>query len=114
MRRNPPRRRILVDYATPAMAAVANHPTRVLRGDFAMNKQITCVLSAFFVAIAGTCARAEDTLRLTVGQRGLWDTAISEVGQRAGIFKKHGLALEILWTQGSGETQPAGIGGSVA
>jgi NitT/TauT family transport system substrate-binding protein len=78
-----------------------------------MNKQITCVLSALFVAIAGTCARAEDALRLTVGQRGLWDTAISEVGQRAGIFKKHGLALEILWTQGSGETQQAVIGGSV-
>jgi ABC-type nitrate/sulfonate/bicarbonate transport system substrate-binding protein len=33
---------------------------------------------------------------------------VSEVGQRAGIFKKHGLVLEILWTQGSGETQQAG------
>jgi NitT/TauT family transport system substrate-binding protein len=78
-----------------------------------MNQQIACVLSALLVAVAGTCARAEDTLRLTVGQRGLWDTSISEVGQRAGIFKKHGLALEILWTQGSGETQQAVIGGSV-
>ena len=58
-------------------------------------------------------ALAEDTLRLAVGQRGLWDTSISEVGQRAGIFKKHGLSLEILWTQGSGETQQAVIAGSV-
>src|ERR1700730_6884066 len=58
-------------------------------------------------------ALAEDTLRLAVGQRGLWDTSISEVGQRGGIFKKHGLSLEILWTQGAGETQQAVIAGSV-
>ena len=37
----------------------------------------------------------------------------SEVGQRAGIFKKHGLVLEILYTQGGGETQQAVISGSV-
>jgi NitT/TauT family transport system substrate-binding protein len=43
----------------------------------------------------------------------LWDTSISEVGQRAGIFKKHGLTLEILYTQGSGETQQAVIAGGV-
>jgi NitT/TauT family transport system substrate-binding protein len=35
------------------------------------------------------------------------------VGQRGGIFKKHGLTLEILWTQGAGETQQAVISGSV-
>jgi NitT/TauT family transport system substrate-binding protein len=63
------------------------------------------------VATAGS-ARAEDTLRLAIGQRGLWNTCISEVGQRAGIFSKHGLNLEILYTQGSGETQQAAIAGS--
>jgi len=56
---------------------------------------------------------AQETLRLAVGQRGLWDTSISDVGQRAGIFRKHGLDLEILYTQGSGETQQAAISGSV-
>jgi NitT/TauT family transport system substrate-binding protein len=50
-------------------------------------------------------ARAEDTLRLAIGQRDLWNTCIWEVGQRGGIFKKHGVNLEILYTQGSGETQ---------
>ena len=65
------------------------------------------------VALAMTCtALAEDTLRLAIGQRGLWNTCFSEVGQRAGIFKKHGLNLEILYTQGSGETQQAAIAGS--
>jgi putative ABC transport system substrate-binding protein len=43
----------------------------------------------------------------------LWDTSISDVGQRAGIFKKHGVTLEILYTQGSGETQQAVFAGSV-
>src|SRR5262249_9033857 len=34
-------------------------------------------------------------------------------GQRAGIFKKHGVTSEILYTQGSGETQQAVFAGSV-
>ncbi len=38
---------------------------------------------------------------------------MSEVGQRAGIFKKHGLVLDIVYTQGAGETQQAVISGSV-
>jgi NitT/TauT family transport system substrate-binding protein len=56
---------------------------------------------------------AQDTLKVAAGQRGNWDTSICEVGQRAGIFKKHGIVLEILYTQGGGETQQAVISGSV-
>jgi NitT/TauT family transport system substrate-binding protein len=58
-------------------------------------------------------AVAQDSLKLAVGQRGNWDTSVSELGQKAGIFKKHGLNLEILYTQGGGETQQAVISGSV-
>jgi len=58
-------------------------------------------------------ASAQDKLKLTVGQRGNWDTSVSEIGQRAGIFKKHGLELEIVYTQGSGETQQPVIAGAV-
>jgi NitT/TauT family transport system substrate-binding protein len=58
-------------------------------------------------------ASAQDTLKLAVGQRGNWDTSVSELGQRAGIFKKHGLNLELLYTQGGGETQQAVLSGSV-
>jgi NitT/TauT family transport system substrate-binding protein len=64
------------------------------------------------LAFTASLAFAQDTLKLAAGQRGNWDTSISEVGQRAGIFKKHGLVLEILWTQGAGETQQAVISGS--
>jgi NitT/TauT family transport system substrate-binding protein len=79
-----------------------------------MNKTTIRLALAIVATTAITStATAQDTLRVAVGQRGLWDTSISEVGQRGGIFKKHGLALEILWTQGSGETQQAVIAGSV-
>lgn len=58
-------------------------------------------------------ASAENTVRLAIGQRGNWDTSVSEIGQRAGIFKKHGLVLEMVYTNGAGETQQAVISGSV-
>jgi len=67
---------------------------------------------AALLALTGS-ASAQDTLKLAIGQRGNWDTSVSELGQRAGIFKKHGLQLEIVYTQGGGETQQAVISGSV-
>jgi NitT/TauT family transport system substrate-binding protein len=65
------------------------------------------------LALFSAEASAQDTIKLAVGQRGNWDTSVSEIGQRAGIFKKHGLVLEIVYTQGAGETQQAVISGSV-
>jgi NitT/TauT family transport system substrate-binding protein len=62
--------------------------------------------------LGAASASAEDTVKLAVGQRGNWDTSVSEIGQRAGIFKKHGLVLEMVYTHGSGETQQAVISGS--
>ncbi len=50
------------------------------------------------------CARAEDVLKLAVGARGVGETFVAELGQDAGIFKKHGLSLDIFYTQASGET----------
>jgi NitT/TauT family transport system substrate-binding protein len=65
------------------------------------------------LALLPTPAEADDLLKLAVGAPGNWDTSIPEVGQRAGIFKKHGLTLELLYTQGGGETMQAVISGSV-
>jgi len=69
--------------------------------------------AALCVTMAVPAARADDQLKLAIGQRGNWDTSFAEIGQRAGIFKKHGLALEIVYTQGSGETQQAVLSGGV-
>ena len=76
-------------------------------------KRMAGTLAALAMAVTHGAANAQDALKIAAGQRGNWDTTISEIGQRAGIFKKHGLVLEILWTQGSGETQQAVISGSV-
>src|SRR3954465_1696733 len=58
-------------------------------------------------------AASQDQLKLTIGQRGNWDTAISQLGTKAGIFKKYGLELDMLYTSGSGETLQPVISGSV-
>src|SRR6202162_736511 len=72
------------------------------------------IVAAIGILAASTLgARADDTLKIAVGQRGSWDTSVSELGQKAGIFKKHGLDLDLLFTQGAGETQQATISGSV-
>jgi NitT/TauT family transport system substrate-binding protein len=76
-------------------------------------KRVVTLAVAIATLILGSAARAEDTLKLAIGQRGLLDTSISHLGQQAGIFKKHGLNLELLYTQGGGETQQAVISGSV-
>jgi NitT/TauT family transport system substrate-binding protein len=76
-----------------------------------MKSTITALAAA--LTLFGAAAHAEDTVKLAIGQRGNWDTSVSEIGQRAGIFKKHGLTLDLLYTQGGGETQQAVISGSV-
>jgi len=58
-------------------------------------------------------ASADDVVKLTIGQRGNWDTAITHLGDKAGIFKKHGITLEMIYTSGSGETLQPVIAGSV-
>jgi len=77
-----------------------------------LQQLVTGVITALALSLA-VPAHADDTLKLAIGQRGNWDTSVAEVGQRAGIFKKHGLVLENLYTQGGGETQQAVISGSV-
>jgi NitT/TauT family transport system substrate-binding protein len=64
-------------------------------------------LAAFVIAAFSfglQTAHAEDHLKLAVGARGVGETFVAELGQNAGIFKKHGLALDIFYTQGGGET----------
>ena len=75
-----------------------------------MSRLLAALLAVLSFA---TVARAEDTLRLAIGQRGNWENSVSELGQDAGFFKKHGLVLDLLYTEGGGQTQQAVISGSV-
>lgn len=65
------------------------------------------------LALSLAPARADDLVKVAIGQRGNWDTAVPHLGEKAGIFKKHGIALELLYTSGGGETQQAVLSGSV-
>src|ERR1051325_9811899 len=58
-------------------------------------------------------AAADDAMKIAIGQRGGWEQCVSELGQNKGIFKKHGLKLELLYTQGSAETLQSVISNSV-
>src|SRR3981081_4325211 len=80
-----------------------------------MMKRPGRVLGAMVLSAMTTVAsaRADDLVRLAIGQRGLWDSSIAELGQAAGIFKQHGLELQVVYTSGGGETQQAVISGSV-
>src|SRR5215469_12059770 len=68
----------------------------------------TCIA----LALGPTVASCDEILKVAVGAPNNWDSGLPDVGQRAGIFKKHGLILDILYTNGGGETMQAVISGS--
>jgi NitT/TauT family transport system substrate-binding protein len=76
--------------------------------------QSIAVLGALVtLAGSGQQASSQETLKVAIPQRGAWDAGVAELGQRGGIFKKHGLNLEILYTQAGPESIQALIGGSM-
>jgi NitT/TauT family transport system substrate-binding protein len=70
-----------------------------------------CVLA--LVVAAGHAAWSQETLKVAIPQRGAWDAGVAELGQRGGIFHKHGLNLEILYVQAGPESIQAVIAGSI-
>ena len=73
---------------------------------------ISMLLACMQVAVVPTAGRCDDALKIVVGAPNNWDSGLPDVGQRAGIFTKHGLRLEILYSNGGGETMQAVISGS--
>jgi NitT/TauT family transport system substrate-binding protein len=78
-----------------------------------MRRLIIAFLSIFALTGAIRTASAEDTLKIAEPQKGAWDAGIAEIGQRGGIFKKHGLNLDILYTAAGPESIQAMIAGSI-
>jgi NitT/TauT family transport system substrate-binding protein len=68
----------------------------------------TCIV----FSLGPTVAPCEEVLKVAVGAPNNWDSCLPDVGQRAGFFKKYGLILDILYTNGGGETMQAVISGS--
>lgn len=59
-----------------------------------------------------TAVRADEQLKVAVGQINNWENQMPTLGQDAGIFKKHGLVLDNFGTAGAGETMQPIIAGS--
>jgi NitT/TauT family transport system substrate-binding protein len=70
-------------------------------------------IAAALLALAMPQAGNAETLKLAVPQRGSWESAIPELGKQQGIFQKHGIELEVIYTSGGGETLQIVIGGAV-
>ena len=78
-------------------------------------KHVGLTAGALGLALAFAAAQpaaAEDQLKVAIGQINNWENQAPTLGQDAGIFKKHGLVLENVGTQGAGETIQAVISGS--
>ena len=76
-------------------------------------RTILCALGLIApLALAANPASAEDQLKMAMGQINNWENQAPTLGQDAGIFKKHGLVLDVVGTQGAGETIQAVISGS--
>jgi NitT/TauT family transport system substrate-binding protein len=58
-------------------------------------------------------AFAEDQIKVACGDIGPLQDMVPEIGNRIGIFKKYGLSVEPLYTQGSAESLNAVLSGSV-
>jgi NitT/TauT family transport system substrate-binding protein len=78
-----------------------------------MRRFVILGLGILAFAGLGRVAHADDTLKVAIPQKGAWDAGIAELGQRGGLFKKHGLDLDILYTSAGPESIQALIGGSI-
>jgi ABC-type nitrate/sulfonate/bicarbonate transport system substrate-binding protein len=73
---------------------------------------LVAVMAAAGVMLGQGAGLADDELRVAVGARGVGETFVPELGQKAGLFRKHGLTLDVFYTQGGGETQQVVISNS--
>jgi NitT/TauT family transport system substrate-binding protein len=73
---------------------------------------LSCIVALALLAFPSKSS-AEDLLKVASVQRGAWETAPPEIGQQAGIFKKHGIVLDLVYTQGSDEAEQRVISGSI-
>jgi NitT/TauT family transport system substrate-binding protein len=81
------------------------------------DRRTAVLIAAISVALCcaiswASSARADDTLKVAIGQMEAWAQQPPILGQQAGIFKKHGLVLENFGTQGAGETLQTVISGA--
>ncbi len=75
-----------------------------------MTMRKALVAAAMSAAFLAGPAGAQDMLKIAIGQINNWENQAPTLGQD--IFRKHGLGIEAVGTQGAGETIQAVISGS--
>ena len=78
-----------------------------------IGKKRLWALLAVIVSSVTPHGLAAETLKIASPIRGSWEGAIPELGKQAGLFRKYDLDLDILYTQGGGETLQVVMSGSV-
>jgi NitT/TauT family transport system substrate-binding protein len=68
---------------------------------------------ALAAVVLADAAWAQDALKVSVAGRSAFDHQVSEVGQQQGIFKRHGLTLEVRYSGSGGKTLQAVVAGVV-
>ena len=76
-----------------------------------MHKQATIIATLLAALALAAPAHALDKVKVAIGNPGVGETEVPDIGMKQGIFQKHGLELEILYTQGSAETVQAVLAG---
>src|SRR5262245_32983769 len=80
-------------FSAPANIRKPPNRRQDSQGGFTMRRTTRTGVLAVLTFFAASAALAQDKVKLAIGQRGNWDTSVSEIGQRASIFKKRGLEL---------------------
>jgi NitT/TauT family transport system substrate-binding protein len=76
-------------------------------------RKLGCALTAALMLVSFLSrAAAQDVLKVAVPHKGAWESAVPELGQQAGIFRKHGLTLDLTYAAGTAETEAAVLSGS--
>jgi NitT/TauT family transport system substrate-binding protein len=76
-------------------------------------RTLVCAIALIAALFGSTAAvRAEDQLKVAIGQINNWENQMPTLGQDAGIFKRRGLLLDNFGTAGAGETMQPIIAGS--
>src|SRR5262249_13399509 len=103
----PHRRRDLVTTSR----ANAPHFVRSTGATMTHVRNVNFIVGVAAIVAALSAVTPAAALLKRAAQRGAWESAAPELGQSAGIFTKHGITLDLVYTR-DGEVEPSVTSGS--
>jgi len=77
-----------------------------------ISRRTPALLALAALAASVSTAGAQSKVTVAVGGRGIGESCLTEIGKNAGFFARHGLDLNLVYTDGGGETQQAVVSNS--